>query len=329
LNFSERCSIISGTASSGGELSVIVMNDKLAEERRQHSIPLSARDRVWSPIPSEPVLPWITAGLASVELPSTQIVIVGWGGQVLVMEGGSTRREGIQRSDSQAVSIIRTATQIGGLVYTAGMRRQVHVRRGNDSWVEIDRGVAYQGERFDLGFNAIGGLDRNEVYAAGMNGEIWEHDGSRWEEIQSPTNVHLHCICCSSDGTVFAGGRSGVLLRGRHDSWQSLDLDIEDTIWDVCWFVGKLYLITREGVFTHSEGKLEKVQSDAVAYSEFLKFSCANGKLWLFGQKRVAQFDGSTWDQYGSTISDAATMSPAFPFFNDDVLSQGSDYLED
>lgn len=327
MNFSDKCSIISGVALSNNDIFITVMNDGLAEERRQHAIPLFFKNDVWSSISSEPVLPWLAAGIAGIEQPSMQIVIAGWGGQVLVIEGDACHREGIQRKDSKLVSIVRNVVAIDGVIYTAGMSRQVYKRKTSSTWVEIDHDVVYEGEKIDIGFNTIGGFDCSEVYAAGLNGEIWNYDDHQWREIQSPTNVHLHSMCCASNGFVYIGGRSGVLIRGRHDLWEIFDTDIKETIWDVCWFIDKLYLLTNKGVFLYIDGKLEKIQNDLLDYGDFLRFSSSKDRIWIFGQKRIVQFDGLLWHEYISTLSDDATSSPTLGFFNDDVLLFGSDYL--
>ena len=328
MNIVEKCSILSGVTSANNSVFIAVMNDGLAEQRRQHAIALSLKNETWSSIACEPVLPWLVAGITTIDQPSLQTVIVGWGGQVSVLDGDACHREGIQRKDSKDVSIVRSVAAIDNVVYAAGMRRQVHKRVGPNSWLEIDRNVAYEGDRIDVGFNTIGGFDRTEVYAGGLNGEIWRYDDRQWRQIQSPTNVHLHSMCCASDGSVYLGGRAGVLLRGRHDSWEILDIGVGETIWDLHWFLDKLYLVTNGGVFTYIDGQLEQVKSALLSYGDFLRFSSSRDRLWIFGRRRIARFDGLVWNKQSSDLSDAEISSPVFRFFTDDVLSLGSDYLE-
>jgi hypothetical protein len=328
MNIADKCSILAGVASANDSVFITVMNDALAEQRRQHAIPLSLKKDAWSSIACEPVLPWIVAGITAIDQRSPRIVIVGWGGQVSLIDRDTCHREGIQRKDSKDVSIVRSVAAIGDVVYAAGMRRQVYRRIGTNSWGEIDRDVAYEGDRIDVGFNTIGGFDRAEVYAAGLNGEIWHYDDRQWREIQSPTNVHLHSMCCVSNDSVYIGGRAGILLRGRHDSWEVLKTGIGETIWDIHWFLDKLYVVTNKGVFIYIDGELEQIKNDLLLYGDFLRFSSSRDKLWIFGRKRIVQFDGLLWHEQSSTLSDAETSSPVLRFFTDDVLSLGSDYLE-
>jgi hypothetical protein len=329
MNFLNKCSVLTGVATLHNDIFVTVMNDALAEGRGQHAIPLHFRNDSWSSISAEPVLPWLVAGIASSAQTSSPTVIVGWGGQVLVMDYDNCHREAILRKDSNYVSIIRSIVAIGDVFYAVGMRRQVYRRTANSEWEEIDHDVLYQGDRIDVGFNAVDGFDRKEVYTAGSNGEIWRYDDKQWHEIQAPTSVHLHTLCCADDGYVYVDGKYGVLLRGRHDSWEILDIEIEETIWDVHWFKDKLYLVAHTGVYLYSNGIFEKIQNDLLDYEDFLCFSSSRSHLWIFGRKRIVQYDGVTWNEAITDLSEDVLATPVLSFFNDAVLLTGSDYLDD
>ena len=120
----------------------------------------------------------------------------------------------------------------------------------------------------------------------------------------------------------------GVLLQGRRDVWKIIAINIKETIWDVCWFGGKLYLLTNKGVFFCVDGKLSNVKEGCLSNGDFLRISASSNTMWIFGRKKVVQFDGIVWQEYSSRLSDEISSSPAIGFMNDDVLSQGSDYLE-
>lgn len=328
MNFSDKCSVLTGVATYN-DIFVTVMNDALAEGRGQHAIPLYLKDDSWSLISAQPVLPWLVAGIASSAQTSSPIVIVGWGGQVLVIECDNCHREAILRKDSDYVSIIRSVAAIDDVFYAVGMRRQVYRRTENNEWEEIDHDVAYQGDRIDIGFNAIDGFGCKEVYTAGSNGEIWWYDDKQWHEVQTPTSVHLHTLCCAGDGYVYIGGKSGVLIRGRYDSWQILDIEIEETIWDIHWFKDKLYLIANTGVYLYRNGIFEKIQNELLNYKDFLCFSSSKDNLWIFGRKKIVKYNGVTWSECITDLSEEALAPPVLGFFNDTVLLTGSDYLDD
>jgi hypothetical protein len=329
MNFLDKCSILAGVATLDNAIFVTVMNDGLAEERQQHAIPLFFKNDVWSLIADEYVLPWVVAGMAISDEQSPHVVIVGWGGQVLVVNGDTCRREAIQRIDSGYVSIVRAVAAIDNDIYSVGMRRQVHKRTRKRGWEEIDNGVVYQGDKITIGFNTIHGFDSTEVYAAGLNGEIWSYNGRKWHEIQTPTNALLQSMCCASDGNVYIGGKAGVLIRGRHDLWEVLDINFEDTIWDIHCFKDKLFLLTSNGVYTYNDEVFEKIQNNFLDYEDFQCISSSKDRLWIFGRKKIVEYDGLLWREHGTVLSDDISRIQVVGFFNDDVLVSGSDYLED
>jgi hypothetical protein len=322
----ENCSIVSGAAISHDECLITVMNDALATQRVQHSVAIMHLRGSWSFLTDEPVLPWITAAVTKMSRPSRAVVIVGWAGQVLVVENGGSRREGILRKDRLPVSILRAAAAIGIGVYAAGMSRQVYKRTDRNAWIEIDHAVVNTMGEFGTGFNAIDGFSESEIYAAGTNGELWKYDARNWHKIDSPVNVHLHSLCCAADGYVYVGGREGLLLRGRHDYWEVVDIGIDAPIWDVHSFGEDLYLIANGEVHRYVHGATSPVEL-VLPKGDFLKLSSADSTLWAFGRKKIVRFDGSAWSERPGDIPDADMTQDVAGFFNNDVLEQGSRFL--
>ncbi|WP_051675744.1 beta propeller repeat protein [Polaromonas glacialis] len=331
MNFLDKCSVLHGVASLNNDVFIAVMNDSLAEERVQHAIPLWHHHNAWSSIPQEPVVPWLAAGLAEMARPDHQMVMVGWGGQVLSVNNQACAREGILRRDQQPVSIIRSVAAVDGAVYTAGMRRQVHKKTDGNAWLDIDRGLVYGGENFDIGLNAIDGFDQSELYAVGLGGEIWQGHGQgqghHWEPIASPTNVHLHSLCCGDDGFVYAGGRAGVLLRGRYDVWEILDIGITETIWGVKWFEARLYLVIGSALYSWNQHDLLAVRYEQMDAANFLCLSCSADSLWAFGRKMIFQYHAKTWRSLSTVMAESELDGRLVKFFNDDVMKEGSDDL--
>jgi hypothetical protein len=308
-----KCSILNGFVSPEGKAFITLMNDALAAERRQHAIPLYLSDGGWSPVQEEPVLPWLAAGIASTD---QQAVIVGWGGQVLVLKGNECRKEALARKDSMPVSIVRSVVAIGNAVYAAGLRRQVYTR-APAGWMAIDAGVVCQGNDNQAGFEVLGGFGDKEIYGAGLNGEIWRCDNGAWSEIQSPTNVHLHSLCCANDD-VYIGGRNGLLVIGRDERWALHDTGLDETIWDLHWFDNRLLLLTSSGIYTYQDDTTQKVQSEVTADGDFFRFSSTPHELWVFGRKEIVRFDGKQWHRQATEFHTGASSSPATAYLNGD-----------
>ena len=252
---------------------------------------------------------------------------MGWAGQALVVENQTSLREAIQRQGDY-VSIVRSVATIDDAVYAVGMKRQVYKRIGSGRWEAIDRGVVYHGDETAIGFNAIDGFDSDDIYAVGLNGEIWHRREDEWREVHSPTNVHLHSTCCAPSGQVYVGGRSGVFMRGRDDTWDCFDLDTEETIWDFCWFKHRLYMIVGKAIYKWTSESIEKIENDVVANEDFHSFALTSSELLIFGRKKIIKHDGFLWDELNYELPDDIGNRDILGFFNDDVLSVGSAYLE-
>jgi hypothetical protein len=327
MNLLENCSAIAGVALSDDACLLTLMNDGLAAERKQHSIPALFSRNAWTFLQNEPALPWIAAGVARIDGTSGGALIVGWGGQVLVLRDHAGSREAILRRDFRPTSIIRCVSSIGDAVYAAGMGRQVYERTDVHGWREIDHDVVGSGE-VNVGFNAIDGFDRGEIYAAGMSGEVWRYDGQMWRRIDIPASTHLHSLCCAADGLVYIGSRSGVLIRGRNEAWDVLDVGVEETVWDVEWFDGALYLIVGGGIQRYVGDRFERVEEGSLG-GDFEMFSSSRNRMWVFGRKKTLCFDGAAWSQVPSEMPESAVDARLRGFFNNDVLERGSEFIED
>lgn len=306
---------------------VVVMNDDLAEERIQHGIPLVREQGVWHGLAADKVLPWAPAGVAPLAPEAASFAAVGWGGQVVVAAGAESRREGLERRDGE-VAVPRAARLIDGAIHTAGLRRQVFRRSGEGRWNAIDQGVAASAPDPPVGFNAIDGFSTDEIYAVGLDGEIWTRGGGIWRKLAAPTNVHLHCLCCAANGKAYAGGRNGVLLEGRGDSWALIDVGLEETIWSLQWFEANLFLVCDSEIYRVAEGTAELVGNPLLEAEDFHTISLGGQSLWFFASKAVVRFDGSRWDADRCRL--AEPVDPDLQvFFDNRVVETGSIYLDE
>jgi hypothetical protein len=237
---------------------------------------------------------WDASAIAVARRPSEKIVVIGEDGDVATYVGGQTTSESVRPEPA----LIRNASTVDGLVVACGMRRQVYHRVGENTW--IDASAPAPGEGEEAGFEAIDGYSLQEMYAVGWGGEIWQYDGKSWTDRASPTNVILAAVCCGGDDMVYAGGQQGVLVRGRHDSWDLIvwDDDVDTDIWDLCWFADTLYVATDTGLYTLNDGHLDRVDLGEIAASSFFSLTTAEGVLWSIGHEDVLSFDGNTWQRY-------------------------------
>ena len=237
--------------------------------------------------------------LCSAVTPTREIILAGYGGEILTGELGTLKPAqhiNIDRDEGK-VGYLRCARAIAGRVYLAGMDRQVY-RRVVDGWEPLDNNLPGDDEEV-VGFEAIDGYADNEVYAAGHEGEIWRFDGTRWHQIVSPTNLILLGLHCGSDGYVYVCGQVGTILRGRGDVWEEVvHAGLNEDLWDIVLFKGALYVATRDVLYVLQDGELVPVDfGEAEIPFSFYRFTSSADELITIGAKDVMRFDGTVWSR--------------------------------
>ena len=236
---------------------------------------------------------WDSTAIAVAKKPTEKLVFIGEDGDVCTYVGGNSTKESIKPQPK----VIRNAKTIEGFVFACGMLRQVFHRVGEGSWKDISAPFPTGGE--EVGFEAIDGFSLKEIYAVGWGGEIWQYDGRKWTNRNSPTNVILTAVCCAPNNKVYVAGQEGILIIGRNATWEAVQWegDVSVDIWDLCWFQDKLYVATMTNLYT-----LEGNQLIAVDFGDLVTPSCysltqAEGVMWSIGKEDVLSFDGTTWTQ--------------------------------
>lgn len=239
---------------------------------------------------------WDSTAIATAQVASEQRpVTIGEDGDVVVYLGqGKSRREKI----SPDPVLIRNARGISGYAFACGMKRQVYKRVDKGKWLDVS--APFPAADVTAGFEALDGYSLSEIYAVGWGGEVWEFDGTNWTERSSPTDQILSCVCCAPNDVVYVGGQSGMLLTGRHGSWEAIQWEDEVTadIWDVCWFDDKLYVATTTNLYTLNGNTLIDVDFGEIGTPTCYSLTSCDGVLWSIGQDDVASFDGKNWQIY-------------------------------
>lgn len=204
--------------------------------------------------------------------------------------------------DTRRAGYLMDLRWIGTHLYACGGQNQVH-RQDGATWTRMDRGLFAPLEgAVDRSLEAIDGFADDDIYAAGLNGEIWHWDGNRWAAVDSPTNANLYCLLCSSGGDVYVGGAGGLLFKRRRDqAWEELsNPDVtEDVLEDMTEFRGKIY-VTATDVLAATDGTapLEAVDVPVDGPKAYYAIDSVPEALWVVGDESVLQFDGSQWQRH-------------------------------
>jgi hypothetical protein len=160
------------------------------------------------------------------------------------------------------------------------MSRQAYVRDDRDVWHHIDADIlAKPGETASL--NALDGFSSKEIYAVGLNGEIWRYTGTQWISVPSPTNVTLNAVRCIGDHVYVVGG-AGIVLKGRLDRFGVLaKQEDQQNLYAVEGFGDDVYFASLRQLFRLKRDLLEKVNAKLGEITGG-SLSSRDGVLWSF-----------------------------------------------
>ncbi|KLI97860.1 hypothetical protein [Luteimonas sp. FCS-9] len=278
------------------DLAYVATQDDSLEARIEHSHLYSWDDGAWG---HDDMKDWPTASITITQQPLQQVLFMSPYGDVRLFGSGQENDERIctPEDDPRDRGHLRQVRTIGQHTFAVGMGRQVYRREGVGHWSCLDQAIRPAiGET--KGFESIDGFNAGDLYAVGWDGEIWRYDGTHWHPQASPTPQVLTRVLCAGDGQVYASGRRGLLIVGRHDRWRVLaqNATVGD-IQDLAWYASSLYVATARGLYTLQADTLVPVAFGEHAPATFHHLSAADGVLWAFGAKDILAFDGTAWSR--------------------------------
>lgn len=238
------------------------------------------------------MIDWTATAITAFASPMT-LFCMGLDGDIHVFQGGAKTHESI--TGPRETGPLRDMRVIAGSNYVAGMQRQVYRRSSSGDWLPLSAPILNRGGI--KGFNSIDGYSANEIYAVGLDGEIWLFNGAQWQPIDSPTSVALQRVHCAPNGKTYIVGQAGVVLAGREDRWEVIDLgDFSDDLWGVESLNDDVFVSSSKAVFKLADERLEQaaIGSDGIGSASFL--SAGDGVLWSVGNRHLAfTSDGKNW----------------------------------
>lgn len=221
------------------------------------------------------------------------VYAMGPEGDIHVFAADGRRRETIAGPDRHGP--LRAMRMIGGVNYAAGMQRQVARRHDSGAWELL--GAPILNTDGIRGFNCIDGYSEQDIYAAGMAGELWRFDGAQWRQLASPSSMSLQRMVCAGDGRVYIVGQAGLIVAGRDTQWTVLDTgDERHDLWGCAWFDGHLYVASSSAVYQWTGSKLRACDIGATGRGCASFLMAGHGMLWSIGQRYIAYSrDGVRW----------------------------------
>ncbi len=206
---------------------------------------------------------------------------------------------------------------INDKIYACGTKGRVFKRKSNLNWEQISEN--------NIDFWSIDGFSEKEIYVGGENGILWLKKGKEWKQIEIPCDKKVQQILCASDGNVYLNCCS-VILKGREDKWEILDLGKINDIRKIAWFKEQLYILPKyassSGLYVFESGKITEIElgkttidlekmkanetdnlifkheniSSSVSIPAGMNTMISNNDLLMItGDNSVILFDGNRW----------------------------------
>ena len=161
----------------------------------------------------------------------------------------------------------------------------------------MDQGVVTPAGTTGKSFESMDGTSREDIYAVGLQGEMWHFDGRAWQQIDSPTNANLFEVHCVSSELVYAVGANGVVVRGAGARWQVLQSDaFKDGLWGVASFGDEVYVAGFNGIARIVGNDLKPVTTGLGKIGGY-RLRAKYGVLWSIGNEHVLRYDGQKWEE--------------------------------
>jgi hypothetical protein len=181
-------------------------------------------------------LPIAAVGIAPAPADRRGLVALGRNGEVTMVSPDGVAQETLPG----AIGPMRGVRNCGGTILAYGMNRQIYRRTESGAWQHWETGLptppvdpgASVAERIHAGTSMMGGINAidtdtsGRLCAIGFRGEIYEWETSRWQPVDSMTNVILQDVRPAPAAGFYVCGRNGTILHSPAPHiWQFVEHD--------------------------------------------------------------------------------------------------------
>lgn len=241
-------------------------------------------------------LPFVTAGICSVHGTDPEILSLGIQGQIHSASPSGQHIEIIDNSKEGPLhrGVLRGIRTINNIPYVWGMGRQVYRRTIKNSWARFDENTLDPiGSKNVVGFESLDGFDEKNIWAVGIGGEIWART-NEWMMLPKTTNQNLLGVLCTPMGKIYAVGGGGLILVSDGGGFSPIEQNLtSETLWDVVWHDGSVWVSGVQGVFKIVDDKLLSASPESATKFRYL---CAKDDLlWSIGESEIWERSRGSW----------------------------------
>lgn len=190
---------------------------------------------------------------------------------------------------------------IGNNLYACGSQGQVYCLKGSE-WISLDNNLflPFSG-KVERCLLSIDGFSEQDIFTVGEGGAVWHCDGKNWSQLDSPTNLSINCVLCSSSGFVYLCGDNGLLFRSTKDGqWKELpSIELtQQSLFDMTEFHGDIFITAGDKLLMTDGEVVNEVKVPTDDAPHFFSIDSASNCLWCVGNETVYQFDGKMWHKH-------------------------------
>lgn len=199
-------------------------------------------------------------------------------------------------TEAEDRGIMSRIRAIGSLVLACGWGGQIY-SLSNRNYTPFEAGL----NRLDrTAFLDVDGNDENDVYAVGMDGALYNYNGSEWNRLDLPTNAHIYAVSCVSSEEVYLAGARGTLCVGAKNTWRFIGSDsFQGNFWSVRKLGEKVYVAAAEstsGLLCWSSNNLLPANLGLGHKPTTHRLYAADGRLWSFGEYDILFLEKGKWN---------------------------------
>jgi len=229
--------------------------------------------------------------------PKRQCCALSLQGEVEFQQVGGAKIEQIPGAGTLdgagAMSQIR---EVGKDLVACGYNAQVY-HRARSGWTSIAQNLPsfIKGKSGSVNLNSIDGTSLKDLYAVGYHGRIFHYDGKAWQELESPTNVHLERVRVH-EGLAYVCGNKGTFLTGDSSGFTvHPSSGVKEDFWGIEVFRSRVYLAGLQRVYMWDGKTIAPVKTGLKPEIGGYRLDARDGVLWSFGTKDLAWTDGKKW----------------------------------
>ncbi|MCY1291642.1 hypothetical protein D9M70_408390 [compost metagenome] len=231
--------------------------------------------------------------------PKEQLFLVSISGQTYAIGSGEAgMEENIRTQIRGGVFKLKT---ISDILYATGGGRTIGFRENKNQWHWYNKNIPLteRDKSESPGFRDLDGFSKDDMYAVGGDGDVWQLNGTIWRRADFPSNLFLETVCCGADGRVYISGYEGHTFVGRGDAWKKVKSKelISLAFKDMVWYEDRVWCTNDYGVWWIVGDQLVKANIPAFAQISAGHLSARDGVLLLAGFYGAAYLENGQWHQ--------------------------------